>query len=160
MRNDILFALCVLVAAILGYLTVVYYVGAPLLPTEPFVDQPQIPYLQPAAEIRHSDRIGERGVFATRDYKRGDLIEVCPALKQTHELVDGQMSNYIFTYDDTFSLIGFGYCSMYNHSDQNNAEWEVVNEKQIKVMAIQPIAKGEEIFVSYGDDYWAGKKKK
>ena len=49
---------------------------------------------------------------------------------------------------------------MYNHSDQNNAEWEVINEKQIKVVAIQPIPKGQEIFVSYGDDYWAGKKKK
>ncbi len=161
MRIGFEFALGILVVATLGFL-----IGRRFFRTstvddlEPFVDQPQIPYLQPAAEIRHSDRIGERGVFATRDYKPGDLIEVCPALKQTHELVDGQMSNYIFTYDNTFSLIGFGYCSMYNHADDNNAEWEVVNEKQIKVVAIQPIVKGQEIFVSYGDDYWAGKKKK
>jgi SET domain-containing protein len=127
---------------------------------EPFVSKPEIPYMQPQAEIKHSNHIGERGVFALRDYARGEVIEVCPALKQTHEMVDGEVSHYVFTLDDTFSLIGFGFCSMYNHSDQNNADWEAINEKQIEIVANQTIPKGQEIFISYGDEYWEGRKKK
>ena len=51
-------------------------------------------------------------------------------------------------------MIGFGYCSMYNHSDTPNATWEILDEEKIKITVTKNIAEGEEIFVSYGREYW------
>jgi SET domain-containing protein len=53
-----------------------------------------------------------------------------------------------------------GLCSMYNHDDTPNAEWRVVGTPRdayswrVIVTAIRSIAPGDEIFISYGDDYW------
>lgn len=122
---------------------------------EPFTGSGSMSYHLPNVEIKKSSTIGERGVFAVRDYAPGDSIEVCPCIKQENCYIDGEVNNYVFSYDDDHSLIGFGYCSMYNHSDSNNAEWDVLSEHKIQVKAIKPIRKGEEIFISYGDEYWA-----
>lgn len=123
--------------------------------TEAFAASPLVGYRLPQVEIKKSSTIGERGVFAVRDYAAGETIEVCPCIKQENCYIDGEVNNYVFSYDDDHSLIGFGYCSMYNHSDSNNAEWDVLNENQIQVKTIKSIRKGEEIFISYGDEYWA-----
>ena len=65
---------------------------------------------------------------------------------------------YIFDFDEDNVLIAFGYCSMYNHVDNPNAEWEVLNENQLMIKSIKDIKKDEEIFVSYGDDYWTSRR--
>lgn len=115
-------------------------------------------YVNPNVEIKISDKLGVRGVFSNRDYKAGDIIEVCPCIKSKKEFIKDIMLDYVFTYDDEHSLIGFGYCSMYNHSDDYNALWTVLNDKQIKVYATKDIKKGDEIFISYGPKYWESRK--
>jgi SET domain-containing protein len=109
--------------------------------------------------IGHSN-IGSRGVFANRDYKPGEVLEVCPCIKQESEHLTGIIADYLFHFNETESLIAFGYCSMYNHLDDPNAEWEVINENQVKIVVVKNIKKGEEIFVSYGDDYWDSRNSK
>jgi hypothetical protein len=64
------------------------------------------------------------------------------------------MNNYIFHYKNKTNLIAFGYCSMYNHMDDPNAEWTILNKNQIQIVALKQIQKGEEIFISYGPDYF------
>lgn len=118
------------------------------------------PYFKSRDELQMSSKIGERGVFATQDYSPGDLLEVCPAIRQIHSKLGGEILNYVFSFDDDTSLIGFGYCSMYNHSDKNNAEFTILNSQQIEIRAVKPIQRGEEIFISYGDEYWEGRDKK
>jgi len=109
--------------------------------------------------IGHSN-IGSRGVFANRDYKPGEVLEVCPCIKQESEHLTGIIADYLFHFNEKESLIAFGYCSMYNHLDDPNAEWEVINENQVKIVVVKNIKKGEEIFVSYGDDYWDSRNSK
>lgn len=98
-----------------------------------------------------------RGVFAAKDFREGDVIEVCPALilpKKDYKLIDeSEMSNYIFAWgeDDEGYAVCFGYGSIYNHSHEPNAKFEKDLEKQHFVFkAIRDIQKGEEICTDYG----------
>ena len=94
-----------------------------------------IPYINPKAEIS-SSTVGVRGVFATDDYNIGDYIEVCPTIKTKTELIDDKIGDYLFKFDEKYSLIAFGFCSMYNHSDIPNAS---VSEIQSNTIELFPI---------------------
>jgi SET domain-containing protein len=111
-------------------------------------------YQSPKAGIKISKKLKSRGVFALKNYKKGDIIEVCPCIADNTKNFGGVIGDYLFNYDNNTSIVAFGYCSMYNHSDDYNALWEVISKEKIKVYATKNITKGEEIFVSYGDDYW------
>lgn len=113
------------------------------------------PYTIPQIKLKHSYQIKDRGAFATKSYKKGEILEICPAILQKTDDVQGKVRDYLFRYDEDNSLIGFGYCSMYNHSDNPNANWHVINSEKIKIKAARDIDVGDEIFVSYGDDYWS-----
>jgi hypothetical protein len=108
----------------------------------------------PSIEIKNSEKIGSRGVFATKNYKKNDIIEICPTISEETSKFDGILKDYIFKYDDKYSLLAFGFCSMYNHSDDYNALWTILSKNQIKMYATKDIKKGEEILTSYGDGYW------
>ena len=117
-------------------------------------------YIHPQAIINESTiNSGGRGVFAIRNYKGGETIEICPCVKTETDKIDGKFRDYLFKFDDKMSLVGLGYCSMYNHSDTPNGHWSIVDEGKIKITAEKNINKGEEIFVSYGDAYWASRSK-
>ena len=113
-----------------------------------------INYVVPHVEIKMSKEIGSRGVFANKDYKKDDVIEICPTITEETSKFQGILKDYIFKYDDKYSSLAFGFCSMYNHSDNYNALWNVLSKDQIKFYASKDIKKGEEIFTSYGDAYW------
>ena len=113
-----------------------------------------IDYVVPHVEIKISKEIGSRGVFANKDYKKDDVIEICPTITEETSKFQGILKDYIFKYDDKYSSLAFGFCSMYNHSDNYNALWTVLSKDQIKFYASKDIKKGEEIFTSYGDAYW------
>ena len=113
----------------------------------------EYPYLFSINEISKSP-IGYRGVFASKDYKKGDILEVCPCIKQEYKNISGRIKDYVFSFDKKHVLIAFGYCSMYNHSDDPNASWQILSENQMLIIVEKDIKKGEEIFVSYGEGYW------
>lgn len=96
------------------------------------------------------------GVFATRPYRSGELVERCRALtiKDTDITVTSRLVDYVFEAKDKRNvLIALGSCSIYNHSESNNADFTIVGET-VEIRAVKPIAKGEEICIHYGDDYW------
>ena len=103
--------------------------------------------------------VGGRGVFAKEDIREGDIIEIAPIiLEELHNILSkSTIMNYVF-YSDTDEdeyAIAFGYGSMYNHNDNNNAAWTIDRDAlTITFTALSDIPKGSEIFVSYGDSYW------
>ena len=115
-------------------------------------------YKSPNADIKISKKINSRGVFALKDYKEGDIIEVCPCIADDTTKFSGLTEDYLFKYDSKTPLIAFGYCSMYNHSNDYNALWKVISKEKMKIYATKNISMGEEIFISYGDGYWKSRE--
>jgi hypothetical protein len=118
------------------------------------ISSSKVEYVVPFIEIKNSDKIGSRGVFATKDYKKDDIIEICPTISDKTPIFQGIVKDYIFKYDETDSILAFGFCSMYNHADDYNALWNILSKNQIKMYATKDIKKGEEILTSYGEGYW------
>lgn len=102
--------------------------------------------------IKDSKGLG-RGVFATEDIKKGEVIEVAPILVlQFEDFVDTRWNllfEYYFWMDDEV-VLALGYGSMYNHSVSANAGYEIdIKKKAITFKASKEIKKGEEILFNY-----------
>jgi SET domain-containing protein len=109
------------------------------------------------------------GVFATEDIKEGELIERCPMIEmgwKSRYVGDPQIFNYLYSNqsckcDDCkkhgnamYMVLGYG--MLYNHRDIPNTIWVFSYKKLLgDVVAIDNIKAGEEIFVSYGKDYFS-----
>lgn len=133
--------------------------------------------------IKMSEPINELGVFATRDFKKGELIEKSPTIyldllnyddKYEEYLKNTKLYHYWFNTgicekrnkkeDDIDSddkcdrLIGLGFVSMINHSKENfNINYNIIkedNRRYIMVYANKDISKDEELFDNYGDENW------
>jgi len=102
------------------------------------------------------------GVYAKKNFSTDEIIEVAPLLKEHEDNLKGKISDYLFTISDEESekgnyAVALGYCSLYNHSDNNNARYKVDGNNLI-IRAIKPIKKGEEIFVNYGEGWWTSRE--
>ena len=130
-------------------------------------------------EVKDAEGYG-RGVFATRDIKKGKLVEKVPVLRIGKEdkgnlLRDYTWNSEIWIEEDddyaghwksekNFSILMLGYGSLYNHADEPNVcvkanefmppheYWNFTAERDIK--------KGEQLFIHYGDGYWKSRKGK
>lgn len=122
-------------------------------------------------EIRQS-KIHNRGVFATKYIRKGEVIEIVPLISyiSLNNIRKSKLKDYVITMPSRFQekdsdihdtkcsiMLGFG--SLYNHSDDNNANWEFVDVNNILIRAIKDIYPNEEICVTYGDEYWTKRPK-
>jgi SET domain-containing protein len=113
---------------------------------------------KPLVEVRQSAVHGY-GVFAARDITEGELIEECPVIIVPHANLD--FINYWFRWqksedDVRKSALALGYGSLYNHSQTPNAVFQPDYERQALIIkANKKIAKGEEIFIFYANDWFA-----
>lgn len=113
------------------------------------------------------------GVFATEDIEQDELVERCPLLQlawrsQYHG--DPQILKYCFPLNCSCQeceingrhiFLALGYGGIYNHQDKNNCEPKFNYQTLFAdYIATKPIKKGEEIFINYGEDYFAGNRKK
>ena len=101
-----------------------------------------------------------RGVFAEKDFKKGEVIEVCPLLTDYKKnFVNSKIKDYTFKskFKPDQEVIVFGMCSMYNHSDNYNVAHNQDPENMIYTAA-RDIKKGEELYVNYGTNYWNSRK--
>ena len=111
-------------------------------------------------EIKDSEMLkGERGMFATKYYKKDEIIEHCPTLQVSEDDINypNKINDYVFESNiEGDVLIPLGYCGLMNHSEERqNATWTISPTNEfIHMRAIKDIEPGEEIYVSYGKDYW------
>jgi SET domain-containing protein len=105
-----------------------------------------------------------RGVFTNENLSAGKRIEISPVIIMSNEerkLLDQTLlRDYIFLWgkDETECCVGLGYLSVYNHSFQSNAEYEMVFELSvIRIKTVRDIKKGEEIFINY-NGIWNDRK--
>jgi hypothetical protein len=101
------------------------------------------------------------GVFAKEKIQMGEIIETCPLISISKEgdiLPDHRFLYPKNTIEEYVIVLGYG--SMYNHSNNPNADWKNHPEyKAFNFIAIKDIEVGEEICTYYGGEgYWNARK--
>lgn len=100
---------------------------------------------------------GGRGVFANKDFKKDEIVEICPLISDNSgNLKNSLLGDYVFQDEllEDSDLVVFGLGSIYNHSFNNNINYEQDNKGNMIFTANRDIKKGEELYNNYGEDYW------
>lgn len=109
-------------------------------------------YHNPKLEIRRS-ALHRWGVFAKEDIKCHEILEEAPYFTISNDEVSSAPSaeTYCYWLDDNYAFIGMGYCGLYNHSFNPNADYlfDKINEV-VTHYASSDIAAGDEITIDYG----------
>lgn len=102
------------------------------------------------------DDIKKRCVHCAEDIEKGSLIELAPVIIIPKAQVDvinkTVLYDYYFVWDmhEGSIAIALGYGSLYNHSDEPNADFEVqLSDGYISFRATKDIVAGDEILVDY-----------
>ncbi len=103
-----------------------------------------------------------RGVFALRDIKKGEVIEVAPVVPVSKEAItangeapDGYLLEWDGNYENEEYCMPLGYIMMYNHSDEPNLHLDQDFDKYtMTATAMRDVKKGEELCWNYGCDKW------
>ena len=98
-----------------------------------------------------------RGVFATRDFAKGESVESCPTLELPEDTVTGRLGDYVFgsAEDEHEVILLLGYGMLYNHSYEANCEYVQEAERVITFVTLRPVDVGEELYIDYGEEWWA-----
>ncbi|MBW3555898.1 MAG: SET domain-containing protein [Actinobacteria bacterium] len=97
------------------------------------------------------------GVFAARAVAVDGLVECCPVIVcpqgQEDYLAQTELRGYYFTWQDEGVALALGFGSLYNHSWQPNAAYELDYDLAVvRYYAVRPIAKDDEITINYTGD--------
>ena len=107
----------------------------------------------PGLEVRNGPR--GRGVFATRGFAKGDLIETCPTVELPDGEVTGRLGDYVYSsIKDGDVLVVLGYGMLYNHSARPNVEYLQDEPSTMRFVALRAVAPGDELTIDYGDEWW------
>ncbi len=95
------------------------------------------------------------GVFARKNFRKGEKIEECYIIVSRGG--DRGLEDFYFDIKGKYGIFtGFGI--IYNHSEDPNADYFInVKRRLATIKAARKIRKGEEIFVSYGDDWFSSR---
>ncbi|MCP3026413.1 SET domain-containing protein [Halobacillus sp. A5] len=111
-------------------------------------------------EVRRSnitDDETNKGVFATRNIAKDELIHEAPVLpypnKEHKHIEKTYLADYAFEYGSNHTAFLLGYGMMFNHSYQPNADYRVNFENDsFDFYAFSDIKEGEEIFINYNGE--------
>ncbi|MDG2265205.1 MAG: hypothetical protein P8L47_03690 [Candidatus Marinamargulisbacteria bacterium] len=107
--------------------------------------------------------LGGRGVFAKKEFKENEIIEIAPYIKDNAHKTGTGFGYNVFssTISGDSDIFVMGYGSLYNHSGQPNVYYELympelaVPYAQFYVYKAKvPIAAHAECCISYGESYW------
>ncbi|UVI27759.1 SET domain-containing protein [Paenibacillus spongiae] len=98
-----------------------------------------------------------RGVFATRDIAKGELIHEAPVIpypNEEHEFIEKTiLADYVYEYGKNHTAVLLGYGSLFNHSYTPNATYEInFDNHTFDFYAYTDIRAGEEILINYNGE--------
>jgi hypothetical protein len=97
-----------------------------------------------------------RGVFATRRFAKGAVVETCPTVEVADADVSGRLSDYVFTsLEEGDVLLVLGHGMLYNHSANPNVEYVQDEPSTITFLALRKVRPGDELTIDYGEEWWA-----
>lgn len=99
-----------------------------------------------------------RGVYASKDIKKDELIESCPLIEiSQHDMANLNESilvTYFFYFgkDKQRLAIALGFGSIYNHTYKPNAKYKIkIKGSTIDFIALKDIKKDDEITFNYNN---------
>ena len=105
-----------------------------------------------------NDKSKGRCVHTSVEINKGDLIEICPVIVFSKadlvKIHDTGLHDYYFLWgeDREMGAIALGYGSLYNHSSDPNALFEIdIENEEIRFYCLKKIPPGNEISISYVD---------
>ena len=106
-------------------------------------------------EIKYIDATKGRGVFATTNFRKGDVLEICVLLTTLGASpAPKELEPYALLWGDEEAFVS-GCAHFYNHSDVPNIEFERrLDEGVVVVRALQRIAPGDELCHTYACAPW------
>jgi SET domain-containing protein len=107
--------------------------------------------------ILGESEISGRGVFAVRDFKAGEVVEVCEVLiisKKDIKWIDKtELYDHYYAWSEGRAVLALGLGSMYNHSYNPNCKYRVkLNLNKIEFKSLQAINNGQELLINYNRD--------
>ena len=95
-------------------------------------------------------------MFANRTFAEGETVEVCPTVEISQG--GGDLADYLFeSTNEGMFLVVLGFGMLYNHSSEPNLDYFQENDAALAFVAQRQIEKGEELTISYGDEWWAAR---
>lgn len=107
-------------------------------------------------EIRKTEKKGW-GIYAMRDFKKGELIETAPVIVMTAEemklLNKTKLHDYIFHWENGECCMAMGHVPIFNHATPSNCEYfQDYEEEIIEIKTVRAIKTGEEMTINYMGD--------
>lgn len=102
--------------------------------------------------IRQTKLMG-RGIFSTKNYKKGNIITICPViLIPKNEISKANLLNlYVYYWDKNYDALSLGLGSLFNHKLKSNVEfYRHESDDYLVFIAKRNIKKGEQLFINYG----------
>lgn len=121
--------------------------------------------MQCHGEIRETGTAKGRGVFSTRAFAAGDLVESCPVVlvnPEDFDAVPEPIRRLLFNWSaltgsgSGMNALALGYGSLYNHGKPANLRYfAAAADSTLVFVADRPIALGEELTANYNAGYGA-----
>ncbi|GEL70696.1 MULTISPECIES: SET domain-containing protein-lysine N-methyltransferase [Myxococcus] len=123
-------------------------------------------YIHPGVKVRPCE--WGYGVFTDAFIKAGDLIEECHYLKLPRALSQNpQLQDYVFLLqwakhevprEGEWVALVLGYGMIYNHAREPNTSYHREATRDVFCYhALRDIHPGEQLCISYGEDWWASR---
>lgn len=97
------------------------------------------------------------GVFAARAFAAGEVVECCPVVvcppPDEQRIEQTRLRGLYFTWKDDAIALALGYGSLYNHSWEPNAAYELDHRREVvRFRALRAVEAGDEVTVNYTGD--------
>lgn len=114
----------------------------------------------PKLYVKHIDNNKGMGVYTNSKILKGDVVENCYSIPVNISIKEYQV--FFFQFNGTDTLLPLGYGCIYNHSENPNISWEILDfqKRIIRFFAIKDIEPDTELCHNYGSGYWLTNEKK
>lgn len=111
----------------------------------------------PAITVRETGDARGRGVFALRDFEKGECVEVCPVIPvaKDHSRLPAELQHRVFNWQSLGGgtepcALALGYGSLYNHANPATLRYFAQGPKRCLVfLTVRRITTGEELTINY-----------